>query len=110
MKPMIKTYLSDENGEKFFGPGPYRLLLGIEEKGSLRAAAAQMGMAYSKATFILHRAETHLGFHLTSRKTGGRGGGGSVITDEGKELMLKYAEFEKACREQCGKLFEEYFC
>lgn len=109
MTPMIKICLCDDEHNKFFGPGPYRLLCGIEEKGSLRAAAMEMGMAYSKAMNILHRAEENLGFPLTCRKIGGTGGGGSELTEEAKELMKKYAEYESACRKACGELFEKYF-
>lgn len=109
MRPMIKLCLCDDRGEKFFGPGPYRLLCGIEEKGSLRAAAADMGMAYSKAIAILHHAEAQLGFPLTCRKIGGSGGGGSVLTDQAKELMKNYAEYESACNRACRDLFEKYF-
>ena len=49
MKAVIKVIFLDEMGEKFFGEGPCRLLHGVEETGSLRAAAQSMGMAYTKA-------------------------------------------------------------
>lgn len=49
MKPMAKVYLLDEDGERFFGEGPYRLLTEIRSAGSLRQAAASQGMAYTKA-------------------------------------------------------------
>lgn len=106
---MIKVFLCDTSHDKFFGPGPYRLLLGVERFGSLRAAAQDMGMAYSKAFTIIKRAETALGFPLTCRKIGGTGGGGSVLTPEAKELMNRYADYESACREACGKLFAQHF-
>ena len=109
MTPWIKICLCDDEKNKFFGPGPYSLLCGIEKLGSLRAAAQNMGMAYSKALSLLRRAEEQLGFPLTSRTIGGPGGGGSVLTDNAKELMKKYAEYEAACRKACSELFEEYF-
>ena len=49
------TFL-DENGEKFFGEGPARLLQAIEEYGSLRSAAMSMNMAYTKALKIMKNA------------------------------------------------------
>ena len=49
MKAVTKITFLDDNNEKFFGEGPARLLHGIEETGSLRAAAASMDMAYTKA-------------------------------------------------------------
>ena len=47
MKAVTKIIFLDDDGEKFFGEGPARLLHGVEEKGSLRAAALSMEMAYT---------------------------------------------------------------
>lgn len=57
MKLKFGIYFCDDEGEKFFGEGPYQLLRGIDELGSLRASAKRMGMAYTKAFGILKRAE-----------------------------------------------------
>ena len=65
MKAVTKIIFLDENGEKFFGEGPCRLLHAVAETGSLRAAALSMGMAYTKALKILKNAEQALGFALT---------------------------------------------
>lgn len=45
MKPALRVMLCDDAGERFFGEGPCRLLHLIEETGSLRSAAAQMGLS-----------------------------------------------------------------
>ena len=60
MKPALRVMLCDDAGERFFGEGPCRLLHLIEETGSLRSAAAQMGLSYSKALAIVKRAEAEL--------------------------------------------------
>ena len=57
MKPVTRIQLYNENGEKFFGEGPCRLLRLVEETGSLRCAAATMEMAYSKALKLVKQAE-----------------------------------------------------
>ena len=49
MKAVTKITFLDDSGEKFFGEGPARLLNGVREHGSLRAAAMSMDMAYTKA-------------------------------------------------------------
>ena len=72
MKLKFGIYFCDDEGEKFFGEGPYQLLRGIDELGSLRASAKRMGMAYTKAFGILKRAEDAFAFPLTQRKIGGR--------------------------------------
>ena len=49
MREQIKLYLCNEEGQRFFGEGPYQLLDCIERCGSLRSAAQEMNMAYTKA-------------------------------------------------------------
>ena len=80
MKPALRVMLCDDAGERFFGEGPCRLLHLIEETGSLRSAAAQMGLSYSKALRLVQHAEKELGFALTCKTIGGRGGGGSPLS------------------------------
>ena len=109
MKAVTKIILFDENGEKFFGDGPMRLLYAIEETGSLRSAAASMNMAYSKALRIIKNAENALGFPLTERTVGGKSGGGSRLTKQGKEWLQLYEKYRNACCEANGKLYNEFF-
>ena len=77
----IRVFLCDDDHLRFFGEGPCRLLHLIEETGSLRSAAAQMGLSYSKALRLVQHAEKELGFALPCKTIGGRGGGGSTLTD-----------------------------
>lgn len=109
MKAVTKITFLDENEEKFFGEGPCRLLHGVEETGSLRAAANAMGMAYTKALRILKNAENALGFPLTERSTGGKNGGGSTLTPEGKEWLRRYEEYRDACMAANRRLYLEFF-
>ena len=83
MQAVTKIVFYTDEQEKFFGEGPCRLLHGVERTGSLRAAAGEMGMAYTKALKLLQNAEKALGFALTERAAGGRCGGGSRLTPEG---------------------------
>ena len=62
-----------QNGQRFFGPGVAELLERVREHRSLRAAAASMEMAYSKAWRIIHEAEEGFGFRLLDSTIGGRG-------------------------------------
>lgn len=110
MKPAIKVYLTDEENNKIFGDGPYHLLSGVSRTGSLRASAMEMGMAYSKANKILKHAENNLGCTLTERQTGGKSGGGSQLTQEGKELLRKYELYRKRCEQANKDIYKEIFC
>ena len=109
MKAVTKIIFLDNNGEKFFGEGPARLLRGIEETGSLRSSAMSMNMAYTKALKLIKNAETALGFPLTTRTTGGRSGGGSTLTDKGREWLEKYESYRDACIAADRKLYMEFF-
>ena len=109
MKPVTKIQLFDENGEKFFGEGPCRLLEKVEQTGSLRCAAASMEIAYSKALKLVKQAEEALGFPLTQRSVGGRDGGGSTLTPEGREFLHKYEAYRDACVQANRELYANYF-
>lgn len=110
MRPAVRVYLLDDEGERMFGEGPYRLLRAVEATGSLRAAAASMdNMAYTKALKLLHHAEAAMGCALTTRSAGGKDGGGSRLTPEGKELLQKYEQYRDACTEANKRIYDEIF-
>lgn len=109
MEPVTKITFIDDNGIKFFGEGPCRLLGFVEKTGSLRAAAMEMEMAYSKASKILKQAESSLGFALTTRSTGGKDGGGSTLTPEGKQWLRQYEAYRDACIKANRELYRQYF-
>lgn len=109
MKSVTKIIFTDDNGIKFFGEGPFRLLRSVEKTGSLRSAALEMEMAYSKASKLLKQAEANLGFSLTSRSTGGKDGGGSVLTPEGKRWLRQYEAYRDACVKANQSLYRQFF-
>lgn len=104
-KMTVKLWKED----KVFGPGICELLKGIQQTGSMHQAAAQMGLAYSKAWKMMKISEQNLGFALTERVSGGCRGGGSRITREGQELMDRYLAFQAEAQKEVGALFEKYF-
>lgn len=109
MKAITKITFYDDQDNKFFGEGPCRLLHAVEETGSLRAAAQSMGMAYTKAMKLLKTAEQALGFPLTTRTTGGRAGGGSQLTEQGREWLNRYEQYRDACIQANRQLYLEFF-
>ncbi len=46
---------------------------------------------------MVKRAEKELGFALTRKTIGGRGGGGSTLTDEARNFMERYEAYRDAC-------------
>ena len=58
---------SESESGSVFGRGIADLCLGVRERGSLNAAAKNMGMAYSKAWRIIKDTEAALGIQLLNR-------------------------------------------
>ena len=108
MRAATSIYLFKED-VRFFGEGPCRLLRGVQECGSLRAAATRMNLSYSKAIAMVNRVEEALGFPLTEKQIGGKGGGGSVLTEEAISFLEKYEAYREACYEANRKLYLEFF-
>ena len=109
MNAVTKIIFTDDQGMKFFGEGPCRLLRYVQKTGSLRAAAMEMNMAYSKATKLIKQAEASLEFPLTTRCTGGKDGGGSVLTPEGAQWLHRYEAYRSACIRANQALYRQHF-
>jgi molybdate transport system regulatory protein len=107
MKVVYKIWL--ENDGKAFGEGPYRLLKLIEKTGSINRAAADMEMSYRKAWKILKMVEEKLGFELIERKIGGADGGGSQITDRGRDILRNYEGFREEVKTSMEMIYKKYF-
>ena len=93
----------------FFGPGKARLMEYIEETGSMQEACTKMELSYSKASKMMKKAEKQLGFKLLERRNSGSGGGGSRLTEEGRDLLKKYRELTRRVQEDADKVFAEVF-
>mgnify|MGYP004523949203 CR=1 FL=1 len=98
--------------EKCFGPGVAVLMRKVQELHSLRAAAASIGMAYSKAWTILRHAQQELGFSLLDSSTGGKNGGGATLTPQGERLLNAYerycADVRSYAQAQFSSCFSEF--
>jgi molybdate transport system regulatory protein len=107
LKVVCKIWL--DNQGKAFGEGPCELLRRVGKTRSLHEAAHQMGMSYSKAWNLIRTMEKRLGFALLEKKVGGRSGGGSRVTSEGKDLLKRYNRFEKDSRKAVEEVYEKHF-
>jgi molybdate transport system regulatory protein len=90
------------------GIGKIELLEGIAGSGSLSQAARRMRMSYRRAWLLL--ADLNLSFDekvaLTS--TGGRGGGGVVLTPFGQRLILGYRKMESGLKPLADTYFQDF--
>jgi molybdate transport system regulatory protein len=107
MRLMYKLWL-DYRG-RAFGDGPARLLDGVQQSGSLRKAAQDLGMSYNKAWRILHAAEQRLGFPLLDRSVGGSLGGGSQLTPEAQDLLKRYRALAAEVATALEAAFDRHF-
>lgn len=79
-----------EDGNPVLTEEHFELLLNIGELGSLAATAERMQISYRKAWGLLRQSEQTLGFPLLEKHRGGRDGGNTLLTDEGKNLVESY--------------------
>lgn len=105
----IKYKIWLEQDGKAFGKGPFLLLKGVKESGSLSEAAKTMGMSYNKAYNLVRLIEGRLGFRLIESKSGGTKGGGSVLTPEAEKLMQTYGNFYMECERSIREIFMRHF-
>lgn len=82
--------------EKFpaMGPGKARLIALIAETGSISAAAREMGMSYRRAWQLVEALNQSFNQPVVLTVTGGKRGGGTIVTDFGKRLVARYHGME----------------
>jgi len=97
------------DGQPVFGDGKARLLQALAETGSIRGAAERLGMSYRAAWGRLREMERRLGQPVVARRAGGLGGGGSELTDFGKEMLRRYLEFRQGLNEVVDRRFRKAF-
>ena len=77
------------------GPGKADLLEAIEKRGSISAAAREMGMSYKRAWDLVDAMNRYFREPLVSTATGGSHGGGALVTEFGHEVLRLYREIEQ---------------
>ncbi len=96
-------------GEPVFGRGRRFLLEAIDSHGSINRAAQQVDISFRKAWGHIKVMEDRLGVKLVRRQTGGKNGGGAVLTDDARQFLKKYEALEKDIREIVDKRFQSIF-
>mgnify|MGYP000118475734 CR=1 FL=1 len=128
LKLTVRLYTDDN--QRCFGPGIATLLHRVEEHHSLRAAAASMGMAYSKAWRIIRTAEGVFGCKLLASTILGhifvhvlvaycrflkadalplQHGGGAVLTEQAQRLLGAYDAYCADVQSYSQSRFEAAF-
>jgi molybdate transport system regulatory protein len=101
----LKGVLSLQSGDRALGGADrIALLTKIGETGSITAAARAVGMSYKGAWDAIDAMNNLADEPLVTRVTGGKGGGGSQLTERGKRLIEAFAALEDVHR----RFFEQF--
>lgn len=85
----------DLDAEGRIGPGKIQLLENIRSCGSISAAGRAMDMSYKRAWDLVDEINRICRHPAVERQTGGKNGGGAVLTPFGMSLMARYRKIER---------------
>ena len=77
------------------GPGKISLLEEIRDSGSLSQGARNLGMSYRRAWLLVESLKRSFREPVTMASTGGRAGGGMLVTEFGDALIKGYRQLEQ---------------
>ena len=96
----------DKAGEAFLGHGRIELLRQIDVSGSISAAARELGMSYKAAWQAVDAMNNVADRPLVERSTGGKHGGGTRLTGEGRRTVAMFGRVEEEYRHFLARLSE----
>ena len=97
------------DGKPVFGSGKRCLLEAIEKYGSINQAAKEIRISYRTAWSHLNAMEQRLGIKLIDRQTGGKNGGGTVLTEQARTLLRQYKNLENGMHKIVDARFRKLF-
>ena len=97
-----RIWIEGENGT-FLAEGRIHLLKEISETGSISSAAKAMKMSYKKAWEIIDGMNKESRKPLVMRVSGGKGGGGTQVTEEGLRAIDMFDKLNKKCQNYLDK-------
>ncbi len=95
-----------KDGRNFLGSGRIELLEQIAKTGSIHAAAKAMKMSYKAAWDRVNAMNDIADRPIIEKTTGGRGGGGTVLTAHAYELIATFKRFAELHREFIDRFAE----
>lgn len=93
-----------KDNRSFIGRGRVELLQNIQIHGSISKASKAMKMSYKAAWDSVDIMNKLANKPLVTKVTGGKGGGGTVITSHAKELIQAYSEISTLYKNYFGTL------
>jgi molybdate transport system regulatory protein len=102
--PRLSIRLDLTSGDRI-GPGKIALLEAIRDTGSISAGARQVGMSYRRAWLLVEQINAALQEPAVTGVTGGRRGGGAVVTPVGERIIKIYRAIETSARKSASGEF-----
>jgi molybdate transport system regulatory protein len=110
MNIKIKSkFWMEVDGRPVFGRGRRHLLEAIDKYGSINQAAKEIKISYRTAWSYLNTMEARLGMKLIDRQTGGKNGGGTVLTENARRMLKQYKDMENGLQKIIDGRFKRIF-
>jgi molybdate transport repressor ModE-like protein len=104
LQPRVKVWLEKDGGSGFC-QGMCRILQAIEETGSIKHAAAEMGKSYRHIWGRIKAAEKLLDKQLVETHIGGKHSQRSVLTPDARDFVQEFL----AMGDRISQVLEEEF-
>jgi molybdate transport system regulatory protein len=92
--PSLSLRIDLDSGNRI-GPGKIALLENIDRHGSISAAGRAMDMSYKRAWDLVDEINRVCRQPVVERQTGGKNGGGAMLTPFGESLVERYRRIER---------------
>jgi len=100
--PSLSVRIDIDAGGRI-GPGKIQLLETIHRSGSISAAGRAMEMSYKRAWDLVDEINRICRQAAVERQTGGKNGGGPVLTPFGLWLVARYRKIERTAASAARK-------
>lgn len=107
LHPVLHMKLEQES--PFFSARLKLLLYLLADTNNMRTSCACSGIAHSKAWDMINRLEQNLGYSVVERQRGGRAGGSTRLTEQGRAFLEAYHDFEQAVHQFTQTEFKKRF-
>jgi molybdate transport repressor ModE-like protein len=108
MRPCSNFWI-EKDGKVVLSEWRVALLEAVERTGSIAAAATQQGVHFRVAWRKLKEMEEGLGVKLTQRSVGGKQGGGTTLTPEGRTYVRHFHAYTAGLKDIASQQFQVAF-